>query len=118
MKEKTLQEIQERIKIIESRDITTWPYAGEGSIDENYRKGFNLWTEVTEEHYWNQLECVPPRKMNPNAFMVGEPHTTDDIGTVYATFVQVGDRVFGKMSYVKDFDLFKYREQIRLQFSF
>ena len=118
MKEKTLQEIQERIKIIESRDITTWPYAGEGSIDENYRKGFNLWTEVTEEHYWNQLECVPPRKFDGNAFMVGEQYTTDDIGSVYTVFISVGERVFGKMSYVKDFDLFKYREQIRLQFSF
>jgi len=50
------------------------------------------WIPTTEAMYWQMLECLPPRKMIGQNFLVGEvnDHTEDGQG-IYACFTKFGD---------------------------
>lgn len=91
---------------------TDWPYP---DVEDRFRAGDKSWREVTEAVYWDQLECLPPIRMNGNAFMVGEPWDSDARGNIYSTFVQVGQRYFCRMDHLIDFDPRLYRHLIRRQ---
>ena len=61
------------------------------------------WIETTEEMYWAMLECLPPRKMSQNAFLVGEPLRHNERGAVHACFLRVGGVYRAKNINVCDF---------------
>jgi hypothetical protein len=61
------------------------------------------WIETTEAMYWAMLECLPPRKMSQNAFLVGEPLRHNERGAVHACFLRVGGVYRAKNINVCDF---------------
>jgi hypothetical protein len=61
------------------------------------------WVETTEKMYWQMLECLPPRKMSQNAFLVGEPLRHNERGAVHACFLRVGGVYWAKNINVSDF---------------
>jgi len=103
------------------RDNSQWVYNGDFSIDYNWNHQNGLWTETNEETYWDQLGCVPPRKQSQCAFMVGEPYSDVKVDgkwhIIYATFIEVDDRYFGKFDIVKNYNPAKYSNEIRKQFA-
>ncbi len=102
-----------------TRDINTWVYNGDGGMDDNYHKNNGLWTETTEKTFYDQLEVVPPIRMKFNAFMVGECYTHDyDLRQpIYSTFVQIGNRFFGKHCALNTFNPGDYTLEIKKQFN-
>jgi hypothetical protein len=98
------------------RDINTWVYSGDGGIDDNWRKQNNQWTETNSDTYWDQLEVVPPKVMKRNSFVVGEPYDHIKGIPVYAVFVQMKNRYFGKNDLITNYNLEKYITEIKLQF--
>lgn len=95
-----------------TRDINQWPYVGEDGMVANFDDNNGRWTETIEQAYYDQLECVPPKAMRNNAFMVGECYS----GRSYAVFVEVDGRFFGKICGMLTFNATKYTEEIRNQF--
>ena len=61
------------------------------------------WIETTEAMYWAMLECLPPRKMSQNAFLVGEPLRHNERGAVHACFLRVGGVYLSKNINVCEF---------------
>ena len=61
------------------------------------------WIKTTEAMYWAMLECLPPRKMSQNAFLVGEPLRHNERGAVHACFLRVGGVYRAKNINVCDF---------------
>lgn len=47
-------------------------------------------SEITEERYWDLLECVPPKRQHRDWYFVGECHS----GTLHALCFRLGDRYF------------------------
>ena len=95
-----------------SRDINRWPYDGEDGMVANFKSNNGLWVETTERVFWDQLECVPPKAMKGDAFMVGECHSNN----CYAVFIEVDERFFGKICGVLTFNVIKYTEEVKNQF--
>ena len=64
----------------------------------------NEWIPTTEAMYWQMLECLPPRKMIGQNFLVGEvnDHTEDGQG-IYACFTKFGDTYKAKHLTVAEF---------------
>jgi len=62
------------------------------------------WIPTTEAMYWQMLECLPPRKMIGQNFLVGEvnDHTEDGKG-IYACFTKFGDTYKAKHLTVAEF---------------
>jgi len=62
------------------------------------------WIPTTEAMYWQMLECLPPRKMIGQNFLVGEvnDHTEDGQG-IYACFTKFGDTYKAKHLTVAEF---------------
>jgi len=94
------------------RDINEWPYSGEGSITDNWQNEVDAWTETNEENYWDQLECLPPRKMTGSVFAVGEPFSM----TIHAVFAEIGGRFFGKNCDITKWNPVRYKLDIIKQF--
>ena len=63
----------------------------------------DAWVETNEAMYWAMLECLPPRKMSSNAFLVGEPLRHNGRGAVHACFLRVGGVYWAKNLNVCDF---------------
>ena len=50
------------------------------------------WIPTTEAMYWHMLECLPPRKMLGQNFLVGEAVRSNGEGeAVYSCFTKFGD---------------------------
>ena len=50
------------------------------------------WIPTTEAMYWQMLECLPPRKMLGQNFLVGEAVHSNGAGeAVYSCFTKFGD---------------------------
>ena len=94
------------------RDINEWPYDGVDGMEANFNANNGLWVETTEDTYYDQLGCVPPKCMKDNAFMVGECYT----GNSYAAFVEVNGRFFGKICSVITFRPDWFTKEIKEQF--
>lgn len=64
----------------------------------------HAWTLTTENMYHEMLECLPPRAMGSNAFLVGEAdHHNSDGLPVYACFAQSPRGVFATYLTVAEF---------------
>lgn len=62
------------------------------------------WIETTEAMYWDMLECVPPRAMAHDRFLVGEPKTHNERGeAVHACFRRTGVTFHAKHMTVAEF---------------
>ena len=90
-----------------------WLYSGEYSLDYNFNNNINLWTEISESNYWDQLECLPPLKFNGGNFLIMEALT----GNFHACLMKVNNRYFGK--YVNKFlvDYPKFENEIKEQYN-
>lgn len=98
--------------ILDSRD--RWPFlqrddfpAGDAGY-EAYRAARNerdnTWVEISDEHKWQLLECVPPRYMRFNCFAVGEASHDDAQGrTCYANVLTVVDADLREHHYLRTF---------------
>lgn len=55
-----------------------------------------VWSETTEEKYWEMLEVLPPAAMSNGGFLVGEPfdHDASNGQPRYEGFKQSGDKYF------------------------
>ena len=68
--------IENHLKNQLERDFNNlWLYSGDYSLDYNFDNKINLWTEISEENYWDQLECLPPMKFNGKHFLISEALT-------------------------------------------
>ena len=54
------------------------------------------WIPTTEKMFSEMLECVPPRAVGHQSFMVGEADHEKPEGTIYAAFKRVGALYFAK----------------------
>lgn len=64
----------------------------------------NAWIPTTEKMYWEMLECLPPRAMTQNAFLVGEPLRSNEHGeSVYSCFTRTGENYRARNLTVKQF---------------
>lgn len=62
------------------------------------------WIETTERMYFEMLECVPPRAMRHDSFLVGEPKTHNERGeAVHACFSRIGVTFHAKHMTVAEF---------------
>jgi hypothetical protein len=53
------------------------------------------WHEITEDQWWQLLECLPPARQGSGFFAVGEPADHDDRGVAIHVFcVRIDDRYF------------------------
>ena len=67
------------------------------------------WVLTTNEMYWAMLECLPPRAMQGDGFLVGEAdHDNSEGVTVYACFMQRGDVTKARYLTVKEFHANSY----------
>ncbi len=66
----TQEQIQARYPGAELVNVADW-YAGKGARQDAAMKG-GTWDAMTQERYWEMLECVPPAAMRGGAFLVGE----------------------------------------------
>ena len=95
-------------------DINEWPYP---RMDELYKANDLRWIEVSRETYWNQCECVPPKRLGNGAFMVGEawrfePRFNCDL---HAAYIIINKRYFGRNIPVKDFQPKRWADEIMAQ---
>ena len=93
-------------------NIADWPYP---DINNAYNAGDSRWHEVDEEIFWEQLECVPPRRMTESGFMVGEPYSHSERGAIHTCFMQVNGRYWGRMIALNDWNPPAQRIEIRRQ---
>ena len=102
------------------RNKNDWPYNGSDGMIENYSLQNGRWTECNEDHYENQLECVPPLRQNHSSFMVGEEYGWKEENgnsySTYACFVQVKGRYFGKIIGEKDYNPDILQKEIFIQY--
>lgn len=68
-----------------------WPYPE--PLRGDLIAGADVWREVSEEVYWNQLEAVPPKRQDGGYFLAGETysHAPQEDGSVeeyYTAFAQ------------------------------
>lgn len=50
-----------------------------------------MWKEVTEERYWDMMEVLFPTEQIGDAFLIGEPYSSDDDGNpTYFAFRKLG----------------------------
>lgn len=103
-------------KIVEENvyHLGDWCYCVgvKGTLDDNFYRGVNEWTEVTESMYYDQLNAVPPRHQTGKCFMVGESYSNN----CSATFIQVRDRFFGKIVPEHSFNPMVYLVEVIDQF--
>lgn len=76
-----------------------------------------VWQEIDIERYWWLMECVPPRAMKDNGFLVGECMTHTEHGAIYEAVIQVDERYFSRPAYWQSFNVQKYSAEIRAQFN-
>lgn len=57
--------------------------------------------EVTEQHYYEMLEVLPPEALCKNAFLVGEPYSHVNGVPVFAGYVCKGDKYY-KLGYMSE----------------
>lgn len=52
------------------------------------------WSETTEEHFFEMLECLPPAYQSPDGFLVGEPwdHHATTGRPRFAAYREIGDK--------------------------
>jgi len=106
--------IEDHLKNQLKRDFNNlWLYSGDYSLDYNYNNKIDLWTEISEENYFNQLECLPPMKFNGKHFLICEALTFN----IHACLMKVNNRYFGK--YVNKFlvDYGKFENEIKKQYN-
>ena len=96
-------------------DKNKWPYP---HIDEMYNSENHAWHETNKRIYWDQLGCVPPARMEANAFMVGEAWKHDEMGaSIRAVYCVVSGRYFCKNDKTVNFNPEVYIQEIKNQFS-
>lgn len=76
-----------------------WAYQ---EIEDNWKAGRDVWTEVTEDFYYQALEVLPPI-YRPGGFMVGEAYTHTASDAIHAGFVQTCGRFFARCCAVREF---------------
>lgn len=60
-------------------------------LEERYERALaQPFSEITEERYWDLLDCVPPKRQHRNWFFVGECHS----GTLHALCFRLGNRYY------------------------
>lgn len=63
------------------------------------------WVLTTDAMYWHMLECVSPRSLRQDAFLVGEAdHDNQDGQAVYACFMQRGNVTKARYMTFKEFN--------------
>jgi len=84
----TLEEIQERYPSAYIVEIDDW-----SQKKEQEQRTHIEFVDVTEEVYWQMLECLPPRKMRNGCFLVGEPmdHMASSGEATYSMYVKKGN---------------------------
>ena len=88
------QTIEDHLKNQLQRDFNNlWLYSGDYSLDYNFDNKINLWTEISEENYYDQLECLPPLKFNGRNFLIMEALT----GNFHACLMKVNNRYLENM---------------------
>lgn len=106
--------IEQHLKNQLQRDFNNlWLYSGDYSLDYNFNNKIDLWTEISEENYFDQLECLPPMKFNGKHFLIMEALTYN----IHACIMKVNNRYFGK--YVNKFlvDYGKFENEIIEQYN-
>ena len=106
--------IEDHLKNQLKRDFNNnWLYSGDYSLDYNFNNNINLWVEISEENYFNQLECLPPMKFTGKHFLISEALT----GNFHACLMKINNRYFGK--YVNKFlvDYSKFENEIKKQYN-
>jgi hypothetical protein len=114
-KERVLKKLKERaahkydhhpIPIIDYNNPERWKEGLKTAKDDMSKA-----VEMCEEAYWHFLECVPPKVLEPGAYVCGEPYTHNSKGEpVYLCGIQGGKRYFAQYGTVKQFknrELFK-----------
>ena len=106
--------IEDHIKNQLQRDFNNqWLYSGDYSLDYNYNNNINLWTEISESNYFDQLECLPPMKFNGKHFLIMEALTYN----IHACLMKVNNRYFGKYVNKNLVDYPKFENEIREQYN-
>ena len=106
--------IEDHLKNQLQRDFNNqWLYSGEYSLDYNFNNKIDLWVEISEENYFDQLECLPPLNFTGKHFLVGEPL----INNFHACIIKVNNRYFGKYIDRLLVDYGKFENEIRKQYN-
>jgi len=71
------------------------------------------WQETTEKDYWDMLGCLPPIRMNNNAFMVGECMTHTKDGAIYEAFIGVKGKYWKRPALLSSWNPLEYRKEIQ-----
>lgn len=67
-------------------------------LNEQYENSLcKPFSEITEEQYWDWLECVPPKRHKRNSFFVGECYT----GTLYEFCFEYNKHYFSALRNIK-----------------
>jgi len=106
--------MEDHLKNQLQRDFNNlWLYTGEYSLDYNFNNKINLWVEISESNYYDQLECLPPMKFNGKHFLIMEAKDFK----IHACIMKVNNRYFGK--YVNKFlvDYGKFENEIKEQYN-
>ncbi len=71
------------------------------------------WREdCTAEDYEYALECLPPKRWENAAFLVGECLTHGIEGAIYDAFIKIDGLYYQRPAYLKHFNPEVYREEI------
>jgi len=82
--------------------INDWPFP---ELDDKYNAADYSWREISIEIFDYLLDCVPPARMQGNAFAVGEAWKFDDQGySIHAVCCVVQDRYFCRNMRLANFD--------------
>lgn len=93
------------------------------AMRENWNNNSDAWVETTSEMFHDQLGAVPPIGVIGNAFIMGEPWSTDKAGNyVHAVFVQKGYQFYARYFSVENYqngneDLRGWRDSLYKQLS-
>ena len=90
-----------------------WLYSGDYSLDYNFNNKINLWTEISEENYWDQLECLPPLNFKGGNFLIMEALTDN----FHACIMKVDGRYFGKYVNKNQVNYNLFEQEIRKQYN-
>lgn len=91
----------------------TWLYSGDYSLEFNHNNNIDLWVEISESNYFDQLECLPPLKFTGKHFLIMEALDYN----IHACLMNVNNRYFGKYVNKNLVNYPKFEQQIKDQYS-
>lgn len=91
-----------------------WLYSGDYSLDYNFNNKIDLWVEISESNYFDQLECLPPMNFRLGKhFLIMEALTEN----IHACIMKVNNRYFGKYVNKNLVDYPKFENEIIEQYN-